>query len=163
MRQDVILCNMEIVRTDYTEPRFVQMCHVLDESQRQVLPEWDSLGKSSVTKLDILSDVVLILDNGMPVAAAGLDTTSDTLPCVRRVIVCPRYRGQGLGQMVCGEIEKIAVEKGFDTMRLYVGSYLNAARKLYKKMGYSQVGEKTSPTGHVDIIMEKKLLTPRNF
>ncbi|WP_372870988.1 GNAT family N-acetyltransferase/peptidase C39 family protein [Shewanella sp.] len=50
--------------------------------------------------------------------------------------VSPDYRGQGLSRELMRVVEKIAVEKGYITLRLEVRNDNEAARSLYQKLGY---------------------------
>jgi ribosomal protein S18 acetylase RimI-like enzyme len=52
------------------------------------------------------------------------------------ILIFEAYRRQGYGAQALHALEKQAVEKGFDEIRLHVFGHNHAARALYEKLGY---------------------------
>lgn len=145
------------MRTKSDDSRFLDMCKVLNSSQEQALPTWTELGKSSTDNLDKFKDVVLGLIGEKVVASAGIKYL-DGMPTMGRVIVDPNFRGQGIGEKLCLEIENIAKEKGHKKTRLIVGEYLKPARVMYEKLGYVEISREQTHGENFDITMEKVLV-----
>lgn len=57
------------------------------------------------------------------------------------VDVTPNYRRMGIGLRLLEEIERIFLEKGADTCFLEVRTNNIAARRLYQKQGYTELGK----------------------
>ena len=83
------------------------------------------------------------------------------------VDVAPNYRRMGIGLRLLEKIEKIFLEKGVETCFLEVRTNNIAARKLYQKQGYTELGKLNNyyAEGIHGIRLRKKLKPskPRNF
>jgi GNAT superfamily N-acetyltransferase len=55
---------------------------------------------------------------------------------VKRVIVLPEYRGQGISKRIMAELETIASERGVSRLVLQTGARQLEAIGLYEKLGY---------------------------
>ena len=57
--------------------------------------------------------------------------------CIHRLAVLPKFQGQNIGYKMCLFAEQLALEKGFDVIRLDSYAQNHAAHHLYqKKLGY---------------------------
>jgi leucyl-tRNA synthetase/very-short-patch-repair endonuclease len=75
---------------------------------------------------------------------------------VRRLFIKPKFRKQGLGNLLMEFVERFAMSCGFEEMYLDSTSKLKNAVELYKKLGYQD----TKPYNHhaeADVFMKKKL------
>lgn len=140
--------TFEIVRVDYTNPEHRSAIPLLLNIYAK-----DLLGfRSGIDKK--------VLDALVP----GLEKTSNNLVLLARVannyvgmaicffsfstfhamplinihdfMVCPEYRGQGIGQGLLEEIERIAIEKECCKITLEVQENNKAARRLYRSFGF---------------------------
>lgn len=72
------------------------------------------------------------------------------------------YRGKGLGKILLGELIKVAKDEGFHKLVLSTLKFNEAGRKLYKSMGFREVGtyEKQGLLDGkwVDVTLMEKLL-----
>ena len=67
-----------------------------------------------------------------------------------------QYRGQGLGSMLLGEVEREAMEKGCHLVHL--DTYDFQAKGFYEKNGYSVFGIlEDCPKGHIRYYLKKTL------
>ena len=77
--------------------------------------------------------------------------------CVlHRLCVNPELQGRGLARQAMARMEKNALERGFDSVRLDVFSQNLHARRLYEKLGYRRTGEVRFRKG-IFYLMEKGL------
>ena len=66
-----------------------------------------------------------------------------------------RYRHQGIGSMILGEVERIAREKGCRVVTLGTASYM--ARPFYEKHGYTVFTTLKKANGYIDYSLVKYL------
>jgi GNAT superfamily N-acetyltransferase len=86
---------------------------------------------------DILYLVGLV--DGQAVACGALQTLDEGLGEIKRMYVVPHRRGQGLSRRMLVALEELARRKGFRTLRLETGPYLEAALGLYTSSGYQEI------------------------
>jgi DNA-binding MarR family transcriptional regulator/GNAT superfamily N-acetyltransferase len=76
---------------------------------------------------------------GEPVGCAGLKLPARAPAQIKRLWVCPRARGFGLGRRLLSELEDRAARHGSDLVRLDTNKALEAATRLYRTSGYAEV------------------------
>ncbi|WP_213813648.1 GNAT family N-acetyltransferase [Glaciihabitans sp. dw_435] len=81
---------------------------------------------------------VLALDGDVAVGHAALRWFGDSLE-VKKVVVDPRYRGQGISKKVMLELEDIAREMGVTSIVLQTGDLQVEAIGLYERLGYTRI------------------------
>lgn len=91
-----------------------------------------------VDPASIVHTVILIDDDGTPVAHAALRPWNDELE-VKKVFVSADARGRGLSRAIMAELERVAVERGIHSLILQTGDLQGPAIALYLSMGYEQV------------------------
>ncbi|MFD5784974.1 GNAT family N-acetyltransferase [Streptomyces sp. NPDC126933] len=77
--------------------------------------------------------------HGEPVGCAGLKLPPGAPAEIKRMWVAPHARGVGLGRRLLGELEKQAVRRGCDVLRLDTNKALSAAIGLYHSYGFQEV------------------------
>lgn len=79
---------------------------------------------------------------------------------IHKIYLLPETQGKGIGRLLIGEIEKIALKNGAKALSLNVNRF-NKARHFYNKIGFEIVGEEDIELDHgylmEDYIMEKRL------
>lgn len=79
------------------------------------------------------------------------------------IVVDPAYQGQGLGNKILAEAERVARERGADIMFLDVAADNPSAQALYQKAGYQRCGTRKAyyrrQKGRVDALLFQKNLT----
>lgn len=78
--------------------------------------------------------------NGLFMAMGALKRTSPQSAEIKRMRVHSEYQGRGYGQLILNELEARARALGYHTLHLDTSTIQIAARKLYEKNGYREVG-----------------------
>jgi putative acetyltransferase len=55
---------------------------------------------------------------------------------IRKMYLCPKVRGKGLGRHLLGELERSILARGYQEIWIETASVLTAAVKLYEENGY---------------------------
>ena len=69
----------------------------------------------------------------------GIKLPAGALAEIERLWVFPRVRGLGLARRLLAELEERAVRHGSDLVRLDTNRALEAATRLYRNSGYTEV------------------------
>ena len=114
-------------------------------------------------------DMTLGLLDGEPVCAyvvnreydpeyelGAWDHTEGDFCVLHRLCVNPAMQGRGLARQAMAHMEKNALDKGFDSVRLDVFSQNLHAQRLYERLGYKRTGEVRFRKG-IFYLMEKGL------
>jgi putative acetyltransferase len=78
---------------------------------------------------------------------------------IKRMFVLPGLRGRGVGYRILCELQKIAVDLGFNTLSLETGIKQPEAIKLYERFGFYKISAfgEYRPTG-LDVFYEKRII-----
>lgn len=89
------------------------------------------------------------------------DATAEQVMALHTLVVSPKLAGKGIGSRFVGFYERYALEHGCPYLRMDTSVHNLAARALYKKLGYQEVGEVNSQFNGIDgmmlVCLEKKL------
>jgi ribosomal protein S18 acetylase RimI-like enzyme len=90
-----------------------------------------------------------ILQGDKLIAAAGthLVARQESVAAIGNVIVHPDQRRKGLGGLVSHAVTKALIDDGFDLIVLNVRQSNAATLKIYRRLGYRQVGQFIEGTG----------------
>ncbi|MEV7792116.1 helix-turn-helix domain-containing GNAT family N-acetyltransferase [Streptomyces sp. NPDC087512] len=77
--------------------------------------------------------------HGEPVGCAGLKLPAGAPAEIKRLWVAPAARGLGLARRLLSDLEERAVRHGSDRVRLDTNKALEAATRLYRTSGYTEV------------------------
>lgn len=77
--------------------------------------------------------------NGAVVGCGGLRFVDRATSELTRVFVRPDQRGAGVGERIVTELEHRVQHEGHDVLRLNTRSDLSDARRLYSRLGYTEV------------------------
>ncbi|MFD2612853.1 GNAT family N-acetyltransferase [Paenibacillus gansuensis] len=83
---------------------------------------------------------VLVTDGGQPVGAARLRGYENNSAKYQRIAVLKSYRGQGVGALLLGALDKIAIEQGYSSAVL---DSQCQAEAFYSKSGFHVVSTET--------------------
>jgi GNAT superfamily N-acetyltransferase len=83
--------------------------------------------------------LVLALLDGDTVAGGGLRRIDAGVGELKRIWTSAAHRRQGLGALVLGELERLAVELGYRTLRLETGPRQPEAAAMYERAGYRRI------------------------
>lgn len=87
---------------------------------------------------------------GEVVAMGALRRNPDGQAWITRMRVSPNLQGQGIGQTLLDGLHRRAAELGYGTLHLDTTVHQTAARRLYEKNGYREVGR--GPIGPFDCV-----------
>jgi len=82
--------------------------------------------------------VIARLD-GHPVGCGALRPLDDTTVEVKRMYTRADYRRKGVAQAVLAEIERLAIEFGYGSIKLQTGPKQPEAAALYERVGYYRI------------------------
>jgi GNAT superfamily N-acetyltransferase len=144
---------IRLERVDWLDPRAVALRAAMDEESGALyadvsaaLPRRDRVTFArllAVDPTDVVATVIAVDDAapaaGTPVGHAGLkrlhDDLADALE-VKKVVVSPERRGEGISWLLMVELESIARGLGAARLVLQTGDRQPAAVALYQKLGY---------------------------
>ena len=138
---------------------------------RQGIDQWDEYypDREILTEDVESGDMTLGLLDGEPACAwvvnreyepeyvsGAWEHTGGDFCVLHRLCVNPELQGRGLARQAMARMEKNALDKGFDSVRLDVFSQNLHAQRLYERLGYRRTGEVRFRKG-IFYLMEKKL------
>ena len=88
---------------------------------------------------EYVSDVIIASVNGTAVGCAGLKPYSESDAEIKRVWVEPNYRRNHIADELMNQIERKAMERGFQRIILQTRPIMKDAVGLYLKRGYCQI------------------------
>ena len=97
---------------------------------------------------------VLAEVDGEPVGTARLRTIDEHTGKVERVAVRSAVRGSGVGRLLMERIERIALDRGLDTLELHSQTRVEG---FYERLGYETVSDEFEEAGIPHVEMEKEL------
>lgn len=150
-----------IKRTNSNDPDFQLLISRLDHELWNELNE-DQATYDQYNKVPDLSTVILIYENERPVACGCFKDYNDNTVEIKRMYVEKDYRGKGVSKLVLTELEKWAIETGFQYTILETSVHFNVARNLYEQAGYSVMENYDQYKGLEESVCMKKELSPRH-
>jgi GNAT superfamily N-acetyltransferase len=124
----------------------------------------DGTGAFSPADMDISGAVFVIawLDGHQAVGCGALRPMEEAgVGEVKRMYVAPEARGQGISRRILAEIESLARQMGYTTLRLETGIRQPEAIRLYDTSGYSRIPCYGCYAGNpLSICFEKRLPQP---
>jgi DNA-binding MarR family transcriptional regulator/GNAT superfamily N-acetyltransferase len=95
--------------------------------------------------------------DGLPVGCGGIHQLTATTGEIKRMWVHPSWRGAGLGSRLLRHLEAVAVELGYQTVRLDTNGTLTDAIALYERAGYRRIA-RYSDNPYAQVWLEKNLI-----
>ena len=138
---------------------------------RQGIDQWDEYypDREILTEDVESGDMTLGLLDGEPACAwvvnreyepeyvsGAWEHTGGDFCVLHRLCVNPELQGRGLARQAMARMEKNALDKGFDSVRLDVFSQNLHAQRVYERLGYKRTGEVRFRKG-IFYLMEKGL------
>lgn len=75
----------------------------------------------------------------MAIGCVGLRAYDKGICEMKRLYVCPDFRGMNVGELLCHAVIKAAKDIGYERMRLDTLPSMETAINLYKSMGFKQI------------------------
>lgn len=104
----------------------------------------------------------VVENNGKIIGGAGvkqLDNSDENICELQKMYFLPEARGLGLGKKLIDICIEKATGFGFDGCYIETMTYMEAAQKLYRKLGFEYLEQQIGNTGHnsCEVWMLKKL------
>jgi putative acetyltransferase len=147
--------HLKSVRTSADHPDFMYMVSLLDHELWVELQE-DQATYDQYNKVPNIKTAIIIYDERKPVAIGCFKQRDDTTVEIKRMFVDKNYRGKGVSKMVLNELEKWAVENGFEYAILETSVHFTVARNLYKNAGYFVIDNYDQYKGLAESVCMKK-------
>ncbi len=77
---------------------------------------------------------------------------------IRGLSVLPEKRGKGIGHLLLEEVEKYAINKGFERIFLSTGTFLKPAIHLYKNLGFQPTDDGPQYLHGTELFIMDKIL-----
>ncbi len=130
---------MQLIKTTGADTRFVALCSELDaDLNKQNGQQLQSIYHQYNT-LEKIQNVVLALQDKVPVACAALKEYAPGTAEVKRVFTKPFCRGQGVAAAVIASLEQLAKQQGYTRLILETGLTMLPAQRLYRRLGFHQI------------------------
>ncbi|WP_395057623.1 GNAT family N-acetyltransferase [Flavobacterium sp.] len=97
------------------------------------------------------SKYFVVENNGVVIGGAGiapLENEAETICELQKMYFLTEYRGLGIGSQLMENCLDIAKNFGYKKCYLETMPYMEAAQKLYKKVGFEYLCEPMGSTGH---------------
>lgn len=104
--------------------------------------------------------VVIVYDSGIPVGCGCFKDTSISGEAeLKRMFVRRESRGRGISKLICSELEKWAVDLGYQRIILETGVRQPEAIGLYESVGFKRIDNYGEYQGNgMSVCMEKVLM-----
>ena len=129
---------LSLVRTDSSNSDFIALVNLLDE-ELAILDGEDHAFYAQFNKVDLLRQVVLVVENEVPVSCGAIKPFKDNTMEVKRMYTIQTHRGKGFASKVLDELETWAKELGYTHCILETGKRQPDAIALYQKKGYHMI------------------------
>lgn len=131
---------MEIIFTDGSDNRFINLCRELDEYLNEVVGgEKQRKQYIQYNTLENIHDVALVVEDGKAAACGGFKEYELGTAEIKRVFTKKEFRNHGYGKSIMKALEKRAIEKGYTKLILETGVLLKDAKKMYAAIGFEVI------------------------
>jgi len=130
--------KIKIVKTTSENSDFISLIKIFDSFLWERYPELkkDYWGNNLI---EFNANVILVYLDEKPVASGCFKKYNENTVELKRMFVSPEARGLGLAQLVIKELEKEAIDQGFEVMILETLYKQKEAISLYQKTGFEIV------------------------
>lgn len=155
---------MKILYTNGENKDFISLCDLLDEDLNdQVGGEVQRKNYIQYNKLNHIHDVFVAYEKELPIGCASFKHYEEKIAEVKRVYVKKDFRGRGISKLLMEQIEKKALELGYQYLILETGKTFLPAVSLYQGLGYDVIDNYGQYKGMpFSICMKKKLINDVN-
>lgn len=126
---------IKIDRTNSADKDFQELVALLDQDLSKRDGEEHSF-YAQFNKIDAIKFAVVAYENKTAVGCGAFKKYDDETVEIKRMFVRTANRGQGIGGSILNDLEKWAVEEGFEFAVLETGKKQPEAIRLYQKNGY---------------------------
>lgn len=149
---------INIVKERPDTPDAIKLIEELENTLAPLYPDESRHGYSVDKLIEQGVSFFIVRKDAIPVACGGLQFFGTDYAELKRMYVCPDYRGQGLARQLFNHLAEYSRENGITLLRLETGIHQIEALRLYEKWDFSRI----SPFGDYgedpnSIFMEKQL------
>lgn len=126
--------DLIIQRTSANNPDFIYLVSLLDHELWGELNE-DQSTYDQYNKVPNIQTAIIIYAAEKPVAIGCFKEYNTNTVEIKRMYVDKAYRGKGISKMILQELERWAIENGFEYSILETSIHFNVAQSLYKNAG----------------------------
>ena len=126
---------VQLVRTDSSNADFQALVVLLDQDLH-VRDGEEHAYYAQFNKIDQIQHVVVAYMNDEAVGCGAFKPYADNTVEIKRMFVCPTFRGQSIAQQVLTELEAWASELNVSICVLETGQKQPEAIRLYQRSGY---------------------------
>jgi putative acetyltransferase len=132
---------IEIIAVDPRIPEAVELIHALSEElARRYDHSDDGSGNFKPEDALVARGAFLIgRAGGRAVACGAFRPLQGDVAEIKRMFVVPDCRGRGYSKAVLTELERLAQENGYTTVRLETGDRQTEAIRFYERSGYHRI------------------------
>ena len=149
--------SYHLKRTTTADNDFQQLVFQLDHELWNELKE-DQATYDQHNKVPDIKTAVLVYQRDEAVACGCFKPVAANTVEIKRMFVQKPYRGKGLSKQVLNELEKWALEEGFNQAVLETSIHFTTAKTLYQKSGYNIIPNYGPYVGLVESVCMKKQL-----
>lgn len=130
--------QVNLIRCTSADPNFEGLIKLLDNDLDQ---RYGQLQKqyNPFNKVDLIETVVVAYEGRQSVGCGCFKKFSNDTVEIKRMFVKLDYRGKGISKLVLNELEKWALELGYENAVLETGMKQFEAIGLYSKCGYVKI------------------------
>ncbi len=129
---------IELIRTDSTNPDFIELVKQLDAYLAALDGEEHSF-YHQYNGIVMLSHVIVGYEDGKPVGCGAIKPLTETAVEVKRMYTLPEYRGKKIATQLLNQLENWAKELGYPICNLETGKRMPDAIALYERCGYQRI------------------------
>ena len=129
----------DLIRTDYREPRFLELVRQLDDYLAEVNGDQHEFYDQFNVQEELDHVVLVVADQTTPLACGAFKVVDEERVEIKRMFTRPDARGYGLARQILTELESWAASLGYRRAVLETGTYMPDAMALYPKAGYARI------------------------
>ncbi len=126
---------MKIIRTDATNPDFIELVRALD-AYLKIVDGDDNAFYAQYNGIDDIKYAVVAYENDEPVGCGAIKNLNEDAMEVKRMYTSPAHRSKGIATQILTELEAWASELSYKKCILETGKRQQEAVRLYEKNGY---------------------------
>lgn len=127
--------SLSFKRTNSSHVDFIELVSLLD-SELAIIDGEEHYFYAQYNKIDKINHVVIAYENNIAIACGAIKEFTTTAMEVKRMFTQPNHRSKGAASAILKELEKWAMELGYQTCVLETGKRQQDAVALYQKNGY---------------------------
>ncbi len=153
---------MTLQRTDATDPAFIELVQLLNY-ELETRDGKEHAYYAQFNEIDNLKHVVLLYDGNKPVACGAMKPFDRHTMEVKRMYTRVDSRGLGCATQILNDLEKWALELGYDSCCLETGKRQPEAIELYKDNAYQIIPNYGQYEGIENSVCFRKSLKESGF